>query len=554
MDDSSAGKTVQDRDQAQVDNDTLAPKYARKSLRRSFQLSLTLDAFADNALQALREVRTPEPFILGSQEDASSESTERIHRIKAADSDGSEVEKRASQASQQQDEAWDHDQANPQNWPVRKKWRVVLVASWISFITPLASTMVSPALPEIAQGLRIESHKITALIVSLDILGFAVSGVLSAPLSEMYGRRPLYNLSTVCFAALTLGCGFAPNIAVLLALRFIHGALGTACMVIGGATCADVFDPMQRAQAVAVWASVILLGPNVGPIIGGIVVQAKGWRWIFYIFAMAGAVNVVLSLLLMPETAAVVLKQRRIARLKADIDTADRSSRNGTSLRALARPLKLLFFSPVVLIMAIYSAITHAVVYLLFTSIPFTFSPQYHFSPRTTGLTYLAPGLGMMFGAFAGGFLSGRTAKLTMADGTHSPEKRLDSAITVPGSLCMVAGLLLYGWSVNFHIHYMSALAGLLMYGFGLAFTGTCAQTYVVECHLEHSASVTAAFTVLTSILSGILPMTGLEIFSSLGMGWGNVLLAGVVAISSSAFLICRTKGAYLRDRYRVRL
>jgi hypothetical protein len=119
----------------------------------------------------------------------------------------------------------------------------------------------------------------------------------------------------------------------------------------------------------------------------------------------------------------------------------------------------------------------------------------------------------------------------------------------------MVAGLLLYGWCVHFHVHIASALVGLLLYGFGLVSTASYAQTYVVEGCLEYAASVGAAFTVLTAVLSGVLPITGIEIFSSsLGMNYGSVLLAGIVAIACSAFAVCRLKGEYLRNKFRVQL
>ncbi|KJX93199.1 hypothetical protein TI39_contig4368g00003 [Zymoseptoria brevis] len=475
--DSKARLNVPKRDWYRLDDNIAAPKPARSELRQSFRVSLGFD---EEAIRELSEVRGATPVIFGSPDYIFNEFTDQVHRSKSVCLSESELAEAASRAGRRQDEEWDNNLANPQNWPARKKWAVVLVASWLSCITSLASTMVNPALPEIAKGLNVKSQQVTALIVSLDVFGFVVSGVLAAPLSEMYGRRILYTLSTYCFAALTLGCGFAPNIAVLLTLRTIVGALGSACMVLGAATCADVFDPKQRAQAMALWSSMLILGPMIGPIIGGIVVQVKGWRWVFYIFAIAGAANVALCVLLMPETAAVVLKRRGIAKTKADIETADQGLSTVASLRALARPLKLLCFSPVVLIVAMYSAITHAVYYLLATSVSLTFSPKYHFSPRTTGLLYLASGLGTLFGALVGGHLSGRTAKKTISGGgTYTPEKRLDPTMVLPGTLSLIAGVLLYGWSVELHVHYMSALAGLLLFGFGLALTATCAQTYV---------------------------------------------------------------------------
>ncbi|CZT16753.1 related to multidrug resistant protein [Ramularia collo-cygni] len=521
--------------------------------------SLGLDALVERTSRALKDIQSPEAAILGSrvrpsrQCSAQPELGDDTEAILVDKLDKYTARYQCPQLQKEQAD-WENFYDNPQNWPARKKWRVVAIATWLSFITSLASSIITPSLPDIASDLRIESNAVTILIVSLFLLGTGVGGILSVPLSEMHGRLPIYQFSNVCFTALTVSCGFAPNFPVLIALRFLAGSLGTACLVIGGCTCADMFLPQQRATAISLWAGGIFLGSCIGPVFGGLIVEAKNWRWIFYILAMAAGASMIVCALFMPETSVLVIRRRRgVPVFQREKETQSPQHPAKHSLRDLTLPLKLLAFSPIVLLMTFHAAIAHAMLYLLFTSIPFTFSPRYQFSPRDTGLLYLAPALGMMLGAFAAGQLGDRTVKRIKAlGGTYTPEKRLDPMIIITGSLSMIAGLLLYGWSLHYHIHWISALAGLFMFGFGLVLTVASAQTYVVESHPTYEANVSAAFSLLNAVLSGALPVWGVEIFYSLGMGWGSVLLAGLVAISSFAFVVCRVKGPYLRQRFKI--
>ncbi len=100
-----------------------------------------------------------------------------------------------------------------------------------------------------------------------------------APLSEMYGRVPIYNMCNVAFVAFTVGCALAPSMGSLIAFRFLAGCFGIAPITNGGGTIADLMKPEQRGRAMSIWAIGPLLGPVIGPVCGGFLAEAKGWRW-----------------------------------------------------------------------------------------------------------------------------------------------------------------------------------------------------------------------------------------------------------------------------------
>jgi multidrug resistance protein len=127
---------------------------------------------------------------------------------------------------------------------------------------------------------------LATFIVSIFILGFATGPLLIAPLSEIYGRLPVYHCCNVLFVVFTIACAVASSFEQLLAFRFLAGFAGVATVTCGSGSIADMIPREQRGKAISVWSSGPLLGPIVGPVIGGFLVEAKGWRWTFWLVAI----------------------------------------------------------------------------------------------------------------------------------------------------------------------------------------------------------------------------------------------------------------------------
>lgn len=184
---------------------------------------------------------------------------------------------------------WDgpDDPQNPMNWSGRKKWANVAILSTLTLLTPLASSMFAPGVPELMKEFHSESTILAEFVVSVYILGFAVGPLVVSPLSEMYGRWPLYNIANLFFIVFTVGCALATDMGMLIAFRFLAGVAGIAPITIGGGTIADLIVQEKRGGAMAVWALGPLLGPVIGPVAGGYLSGSLGWRWVFWILAMA---------------------------------------------------------------------------------------------------------------------------------------------------------------------------------------------------------------------------------------------------------------------------
>lgn len=92
------------------------------------------------------------------------------------------------------------------------------------------------------------------LTISPDILGFAMGPLVIAPLSEMYGRVPIYNVCNVAFVAFTIACALATDMNMLIAFRFLAGCFGIAPITNGGGTIADMMPAEKRGAAMSIWA------------------------------------------------------------------------------------------------------------------------------------------------------------------------------------------------------------------------------------------------------------------------------------------------------------
>lgn len=178
------------------------------------------------------------------------------------------------------------DPERPLNWAGSKKWRNVLVVSLITFTTPLASSMIAPAVPLLMHEFNSTNSIIASFIVSIYVVGYAVGPLLLGPLSEIFGRLWLYHINNILFVIWSMGCALAPNVPGMLMFRLLSGLAGSCALTIGGGTIVDLFAQEERGKAMALFSFGPILGPIIGPIGGGFLAASEGWRWVFWLLTI----------------------------------------------------------------------------------------------------------------------------------------------------------------------------------------------------------------------------------------------------------------------------
>lgn len=147
--------------------------------------------------------------------------------------------------------------------------------------------MFAPGVAGVMRDFRESDMMLASFVVSIYVLGYMVGPFIIAPLSEMYGRVPLYHTCNVLFLIFTIACAVAQSMPQLMVFRLLAGIAGVCPLTIGSGTVADMVPKEKRAGIMAIWALGPILGPVVGPVAGGFLADAEGWRWVFWVIAIA---------------------------------------------------------------------------------------------------------------------------------------------------------------------------------------------------------------------------------------------------------------------------
>ncbi|MBS0223738.1 MAG: multidrug effflux MFS transporter [Proteobacteria bacterium] len=171
----------------------------------------------------------------------------------------------------------------------------------ITFSGTLAMHIFVPALPEAGRdlGAGVAAMQMT---MSVYIFGLAVGQLLYGPLSDRFGRRSILTIGLVIYAGAGLWAAFAPDVNTLITLRLLQALGGCSGLVIGRAIVRDTGLAKEAARRLALMNLMVAIGPGAAPLLGSALTTAFGWRSIFFALAGLGAVNLLFTWLLLPET------------------------------------------------------------------------------------------------------------------------------------------------------------------------------------------------------------------------------------------------------------
>jgi EmrB/QacA subfamily drug resistance transporter len=186
-----------------------------------------------------------------------------------------------------------HSEGVVNPWPAL--WALVLGF----FMILIDTTIVSVANPSIMSGLNTDINSVI-WVTSAYLLAYAVPLLITGRLGDRFGPKNLYLIGLVLFTLASAWCGFSGTIGALIAARVVQG-LGAALMTPQTmSVITRIFPPDRRGAAMGVWGSVAGVATLVGPILGGLLVDAFGWEWIFFVNVPIGIVAFALAWRLVP--------------------------------------------------------------------------------------------------------------------------------------------------------------------------------------------------------------------------------------------------------------
>ncbi len=445
---------------------------------------------------------------------------------------------------------------NPQNWTQAKKFWVTFEICILTFSVYVGSAIYTAGIVDITQAFGV-SQVAATLGLTLFVVGYALGPMLWSPMSEIpqIGRGPIYIGTLALFVVLQVPTALATNFGMLMAFRFITGFVGSPSLATGGASIADMYAPAKRTYGIAIWGVGAVLGPTMGPLLGGFAAQANGWRWPIWILMWLSGGTLIVLFFFMPETSSANILYRRARRLRKQTGNdklrcepeliGETMTGKEIALMVLVRPFTLSVTEPICFALNLYIALVYALLYLWFESFPIVFIEIYGFNIGTLGLAYFGIFVGVMitFPCFAWYFHKYTEPRFD-AQGNLQPELRIPPSFV--GAFMLPICLFWFGWSSRESVHWIVPIIGTAWFGGGAFLLFMSVLNYLGDAYPQYAASVLAGNDLFRSSFGAAFPLFATvsnsssymawliwlqAMYKNLGVGWASSLL-GFLAIS----------------------
>ncbi|KZP19408.1 MFS general substrate transporter [Athelia psychrophila] len=385
-------------------------------------------------------------------------------------------------------------------------------------------------------------------------MGLGLGPLVVGPLSEVYGRNIVYKLSYAAFFAFSWPIAFAPDIEVFLIFRFVTGLCGSAFLSVAGGSVSDMFPNRSVANPMAVYTFSPFFGPILGPLVGGFINQNADWRWTWRVQIIWVFVELVLLLLLVPETYAPVLLKWKAARLRASTNDerfyAPLDVKDINLLRAVVvscyKPFQLMAYDRMALLLNAWNALLLGILYLAFQAFPIIFK-KHGFSAEQTGMTFLGIGVGMISAICCMPFWNRLFEReMLKFDGRPPPETRLYMGQV--GGILVPIGLFALAFTTYASVPWIVPIIASIPFGAGMYLVFTSTFTYLVTAYRPIAASAMAANSALRSTFAAAFPLFAGAMYGRLGTVGATALLAGLTAVMAPLPFIFYKIGPRLRE------
>lgn len=473
------------------------------------------------------------------------------------------------------------DQANPQNWSIKKK---VFATSQIYLYTMavyIASAIYTASIPDLIVKFNLNSQEASSGL-SLYVVGYGIGALFFSPLSEIpiIGRNPPYLITFFLFCMITIPIALIENFPGFVVLRLFQGILGSPALATGGASLLDMWSLMQFPYWLTGWAGAATAGPALGPLISGFSVPATNWHWSMWeVLWLAGPIWVLLMLCL-PETSSKTILLQRAKRLRArairqgkpdvaaqlvsqsEIDQASMTTGNVIT-EAIWRPFQINLLDPSVAFTSVYTGLIYGIYYSFFESFPLVYGaglPQpsvtkgYHFNLGQQGLVYLSIAVGILlavpvYNAYLYFDFNPKFLKELQAGRMPPPENRLKPALFA--TVLAPATLFWFAWT-GFNspvINWAVPTLAIVFFTVAIFIVFMCIFNYLALSYPQYGASLFAMNDAVRSCLAAGSIHYASPLYHKLGIGRGGSLLGGLMVMGVIGIFILFTKGAWLRSR-----
>ncbi|KAI0485177.1 MFS general substrate transporter [Xylariaceae sp. FL0804] len=442
-------------------------------------------------------------------------------------------------------------------WSSGQKKAIIMAASFASLLSPLSGQIYFPALDAIARDLHVTDSMVNLSITTFLVFQ-AIAPTFTAQLSDTAGRRPLYLVCFTLYMAANIGLGAQNSYAALLALRCFQSAGSSGMAALSNAVATDITTPGERGSYISYAAAIPMLGPTLGPIIGGLLSQFAGWHSVFwFLLALTGAVAIPMAIFF-PETCRRIVGDGSVPppkwnRCYTNVRIERRAVQEGRQVPyekrdELAAARRIRFPNPFATILLLlqrecgyallYSALLGTSFYSILALIPSQFHRIYHFNELQISLCYIPFGVGSLIAAFNRGRMldanfSRHARRLGIAvtknrqtDLAGFPIERARLEIALPtivlGSACIVG----FGWTLHFETNLAGPLVFLFVISFCLSASLNCVACLMLDLYPGRAGTVTASNNLTRCLLGAGATAAVVPMINGIGVGWAASLFA----------------------------
>ena len=391
------------------------------------------------------------------------------------------------------------------------RWIVTLAA--LTGIVALSIDMSLPAQPTLATRFDVPSET-AQLTLSLFLIGFAGAQLFVGYLSDAWGRRRVMLGGLALFSVAGVACALAPNIEVLIACRVLQGIGASASPVVARAMVRDTQPAAQAARLLSTMLAALALAPMIGPVIGGVVLRALGWRAIFASLAVCGVILFALAHATLVET----LPPERRAR---------------ASFGGLMRSYGRFFATTGTKLPMLLGCASFAGQFAYIADSPFVLMDGYGVSADYFGFYFAMTAFALMLGSLSGG-------RLLRAG-------RSPGVLTVIGASCLLVGGIAVAIGTRMDIGIAGFMPPMVLYFFGTGIVSPSATAMAMEPVPQIAGTASAAIGASTMAAGAF---AGYET-TRIGGSDPTIFALVVVTMGTLAFVLAIT-AAVLRQRRRV--
>jgi len=384
-----------------------------------------------------------------------------------------------------------------------------VVLGLLSAIGPFAIDMYLPSLPSIGRSLHAGAGAVQMSLTAF-FIALSIGQPICGPLSDVFGRKaPLYG-GLALFIVASLGCALAPNIATLIAFRFLEGLGACAGMVIPRAIVRDLHTGVDATRLMSMLMLVFSVSPILAPLTGSFVIQLAGWRAVFWTVTTAALVGATL--------------------LAAVPETRPASARSAASLGGALAAYQELLRDRSFLGLTLVGAFGLSSFFVYLANSPFVLIEHYHLSPRLYSVLFSTNAASFFAVAQLNGWLAGRI-------GLRHLVRR--AATAYAAVLAILFALFVSG------VDHLGVLAALLFIGYGcLGMVLPTAAVLALERHGSIAGSASALMgTVQSGMGSAVMLLVG-----SFATSTPLPMIAGIAGCAVLALTLARATLRVARD------